>query len=66
MKELSEETFTWATLSHENICPFTGIYVTERDFFYVNPRGENSTLREWRYKRRLPESVNEILGRVSG
>ena len=64
MKAASEEAFTWAILSHENISPFLGMFVTEWQFFYVYPCGENGTLREWRRKNKPP--INKILEHVSG
>jgi serine/threonine protein kinase len=64
MKLIGQEIFTWATLSHENICPLIGAYVKEGRFFHVYPHGENNTLLEWRHK--TNRSVNEIQEHVSG
>ncbi|SRR6266550_8605274 len=52
----------WATLQHEFVLPFLGIYKQQEEMFLISPYMENGTLAQWR--KNANPSVNETWERV--
>ncbi len=52
----------WATLKHEFVLSFLGIYKQQEEMFFISPYMENGTLAQWR--KNANPSVNETRERV--
>ncbi|KAF8324806.1 kinase-like domain-containing protein [Amanita rubescens] len=56
------EALMWATLKHEFVLSFLGIYKQQEQMFFVSPYTENGTLAQWR--KNAKPSVNETWDRI--
>ncbi|KAF8334388.1 kinase-like domain-containing protein [Amanita rubescens] len=56
------EALTWATLKHEFVLSFLGIYEQQEEMFLISPYMENGTLAQWR--KNAKPSVNETWERI--